>query len=88
MAGSSNYMIVPLAAFASKSNSNLTCDLAITPLPTGAQNADSIILGSMFMSLYEAYFEYDYTNGNQSMSLALSANNTLKGTYIGSATYT
>lgn len=88
MAGSPNYMIVPLAAFAEKSPDNQTCGLAITPLQTGSQNADSIILGSMFFSLYEAYFEYDYTNGNQSMSLALSANNTLKGSYIGNAAYT
>lgn len=41
----------------------------------------------MFFSMYEALFEYDYTNNTQSISLALSANNTIKGSYIGNGTW-
>lgn len=84
---SDNYLVVPFAAIAVDNWEFRRCDLAISPILPGDQAAPNVILGSMFFSLYEALFEYDYTNKNQSISLALSANNTLKGSYIGNGIY-
>lgn len=56
-AGQSNYLNVPLAAFASDNATSGYCDLVIENL--GEQS--EVVLGSMFLQQYIAYWQFDYT---------------------------
>lgn len=55
-AGTSNYMIVPIGAFATD-NANGGCDLMLQYYQTNKNNELTAVLGSMFLQQYVAYFK-------------------------------
>lgn len=59
---SENYLIVPLAAFAFDNTTDSTCTVYIQNLNTTI--GTPVVLGTMFLSQYVAYFENDYSDGN------------------------
>ena len=49
--------------------------------------ADSILLGSLYLQMYQAYYVYDYSKDQQVVELAISKTCSLNNVYIGSASY-
>lgn len=84
--GQTNYLTVPLGAFAVDNGGK--CQLMIEYLD-GDQNAqsDQIILGSLFLQQYVNYWQYDTVAMTTTLSIEVSTNGALTGTYIGSAVY-
>ena len=88
--GASNYMNVPLAAFAVDGING--CNMWIQYLNSDDYSqSDKVIFGSMFLQLYNNWWSFDYSAGtfiNETLSMQLSANTTLNGAYIGNAAFT
>ena len=87
--GASNYMNVPLAAFAVDGING--CNMWIQYLNSDDYSqSDKVIFGSMFLQLYNNWWSFDYSAGtfiNETLSMQLSANTTLNGAYIGNAPF-
>lgn len=80
-----NYGIIPLSTFAAD-NTDGTCSLYIQNVNATADYPNRIILGSMFMSQFTAYFETDYTDSSlpvQTLNLTVSTTYANPATYVG-----
>jgi hypothetical protein len=72
---------VPLSSFAVDNEETGECDLYVFNL--GAPNDQPIILGTMFFQNFVAYFENDYTNMVQNVTLYISPENRLPYAFQG-----
>ena len=85
-----NYIIVPLASFAVDNNG--VCDLYVESYGVSNESGSSeyVILGSMFMQQVVVFFEYFLKVGDafqSQISMTLSNNYALSGSYIGSVSF-
>jgi len=86
-ADQTNYINVPLGAFAVDNNGD--CDLYLQYLNANQHSqSDKVILGAMFLQTVKAYWQYDIAANTTTLSMMKSATNTLTGFYLGSTTYT
>lgn len=85
--GQTNYLTVPLGAFAVDA-ANGRCQLYVEYLDGDQQpQSNQIILGSLFLQQYVNYWTYDAVAQSTTLKMEVSANGKLTGTYIGAAAY-